>query len=171
MACSRRTRSCAVKSSHSGRGCNRSLKRERSRAGRAGAHELGQAAQTGLRHRHRTLPELRRSLKIIAAIEDPPVIVKILTHLGLPTRAPPRAPARESIYSRQSEEPKTVCQRKPTAPLALSSREQRHKEPFAHLPTALRPSRPVQQWVFHQAEKELTTLPVLRYGSGHRKGR
>ena len=30
------------------------------------------------------------SLKIIAAIEDPPVIVRILTHLGLPTRAPPR---------------------------------------------------------------------------------
>jgi hypothetical protein len=29
-----------------------------------------------------------------AAIEDPPVIVKILSHLGLPTRAPPRAPAR-----------------------------------------------------------------------------
>jgi hypothetical protein len=25
-------------------------------------------------------------LKIIAAIEDPPVIVKILSHLGLPTR-------------------------------------------------------------------------------------
>jgi hypothetical protein len=41
------------------------------------------------------------ALKIIAApstrlrtdIEDPPVIVKILTHLGLPTRAPPRSPA------------------------------------------------------------------------------
>jgi Putative transposase len=31
--------------------------------GRAGAHELGQAAQTGLRHRHRTLPELRRQLE------------------------------------------------------------------------------------------------------------
>jgi hypothetical protein len=26
-------------------------------------------------------------------IEDPPVIVKILRHLGLPTRAPPRSPA------------------------------------------------------------------------------
>jgi hypothetical protein len=30
------------------------------------------------------------ALKIIAAIEDPPVIVKILSHLGLPTRAPAR---------------------------------------------------------------------------------
>lgn len=28
-------------------------------------------------------------MKIIAAIEDPAIIVKILKHLGLPTRAPP----------------------------------------------------------------------------------
>ena len=34
------------------------------------------------------------TLKIIAAIEDPTVITKILAHLGLPTRAPPRATAR-----------------------------------------------------------------------------
>jgi hypothetical protein len=34
-------------------------------------------------------------LKIIAAIEAPVVIVRILAHLGLPARAPPRAPARE----------------------------------------------------------------------------
>ena len=33
------------------------------------------------------------TLKIIAAIEDPPVIARILAHLGVPTRAPPRAPA------------------------------------------------------------------------------
>jgi hypothetical protein len=37
-------------------------------------------------------PNCGGSLKIIAAIEDPPVIVRILTHLGLPTRSPPRAP-------------------------------------------------------------------------------
>ena len=43
--------------------CHRDLKRGLSRAGRAGAHELGQAAQTGLRYRHRTLPELRRQLE------------------------------------------------------------------------------------------------------------
>ncbi|HSC44073.1 MAG TPA: hypothetical protein VLH17_17445 [Candidatus Binatia bacterium] len=30
-------------------------------------------------------------MNTIAAIEDPSVIVKILGHLGLPTRAPPRA--------------------------------------------------------------------------------
>ena len=39
-------------------------------------------------------PNCGGSLKIIAAIEDPPVIDKILSHLGLPNRAPPRAPAR-----------------------------------------------------------------------------
>jgi len=33
-------------------------------------------------------------LKIIAAIVDPVVITKILTHLHLPARAPPRSPAR-----------------------------------------------------------------------------
>ena len=46
-------------------------------------------------------PNCGGSLKIIAcpeprrraAIEDPPVIIKILIHLGLPTRAPPRSPA------------------------------------------------------------------------------
>jgi hypothetical protein len=48
-------------------------------------------------------PNCGGALKIIAcpetcrraAIEDPPVIIKILSHLGLPTRGPPRrAPAR-----------------------------------------------------------------------------
>jgi hypothetical protein len=39
-------------------------------------------------------PNCGGRLKIIAAIEEAPVIVRILAHLGLPTRAPPRAPAR-----------------------------------------------------------------------------
>ena len=54
------------------------------------------------RLRHRTLPQLRRRFEdhrrsfdtLRTGIEDPPVIVKILSHLGLPTRAPPRVPAR-----------------------------------------------------------------------------
>jgi hypothetical protein len=29
----------------------------------------------------------------MGAIKEPPVIVKILTHLGLPARVPPRSPA------------------------------------------------------------------------------
>jgi hypothetical protein len=36
-------------------------------------------------------PHCGGTLKIIAAIEDPPVIAKILTHLGLSISAPPRA--------------------------------------------------------------------------------
>ena len=39
-------------------------------------------------------PQCGGDFKIIAAIEEPAVIVKILTHLGLPARAPPRSPAR-----------------------------------------------------------------------------
>jgi hypothetical protein len=37
--------------------------RSRASAECAGAHELGQTAQTSLRYRHRPLPELRRQLK------------------------------------------------------------------------------------------------------------
>ena len=39
-------------------------------------------------------PHRGGTVKIIAAIEEPSVIAKILAHLGLPTRAPPRSPAR-----------------------------------------------------------------------------
>jgi Putative transposase/Transposase zinc-binding domain len=39
-------------------------------------------------------PQCGGRMKIIAAIEDAAVIAKILTHLGLPARAPPRTPAR-----------------------------------------------------------------------------
>ena len=41
-----------------------------------------------------TCPQCGGPLTILAAIEDPTVIAKILAHLGLPTRAPPRLPAR-----------------------------------------------------------------------------
>jgi len=40
-------------------------------------------------------PNCGGALKIIAAIEEPAVICKILTHLGLPARAPPRTAARQ----------------------------------------------------------------------------
>jgi hypothetical protein len=41
-------------------------------------------------------PNCGGELKIIAAILEQPVIEKILTHLGLEARAPPRTPARRS---------------------------------------------------------------------------
>ena len=39
-------------------------------------------------------PNCGGELRIIAAILEPPVIEKILTHMGLQARAPPRPPAR-----------------------------------------------------------------------------
>jgi hypothetical protein len=39
------------------------------------------------------------------------------------------------------------------------------------VPTALRPSRPVQQWVFHQAEKGIDISAGRAIWRGHRKGR
>ena len=45
-----------------------------------------------------TCPHCQGKLKIIAAIEDPPIIVKKLKHLGLPAGAPPRAPANYSTF-------------------------------------------------------------------------
>jgi len=66
----------------------------RLRAPPAGAAELGSAAQRvfelDLEHR----PNCGGELKIIAAIQEQPVIEKVLTHLGLQARAPPRSPAR-----------------------------------------------------------------------------
>jgi len=41
-------------------------------------------------------PNCDGELKLIAAILEQPVIEKILTHLGLQARAPPRTPARRS---------------------------------------------------------------------------
>jgi hypothetical protein len=41
-----------------------------------------------------TCSECGGPLTMIAAIVDPPVITKILTHLGLPQRAPHRAPVK-----------------------------------------------------------------------------
>jgi len=39
-------------------------------------------------------PQCSGPLTILAVIEDPAVIIKILTHLELPIRAAPKAPAR-----------------------------------------------------------------------------
>jgi len=56
----------------------------------AGARLLKRVFDVDVEH----CPNCGGALKIIAAIDDPPVIVKILSHLGLSTRGPPRAPAR-----------------------------------------------------------------------------
>src|SRR5439155_7972487 len=78
-------------------------------------------------------------------------------HLGLPTRAPPRAPAQRFDLLQTTSGTKTGCQREPTDPLALSSSERCDLEHFAPLRPLRRPSRPKQNRDFHQTEKKLTT--------------
>jgi hypothetical protein len=69
---------------------------ERAKAGkehntaRPGALSAEPVSEFDLEH----CPQCGGELRIIAAIEAPAEIVKILTHLGLPARAPPRSPAR-----------------------------------------------------------------------------
>jgi len=91
-----------------------------------------------------------------------------LSHLGLPTRGPPRAPARRVDLFQTIWQPKIARQRKPTVPLALSSGKRHPKEPFMPVRTTLRPSWPAQQWVFHPSEKiwhlfrSCAIAPVIR---------
>lgn len=66
-------------------------------------------------------PNCGSALKIIAAIEYPPAIVKILSHLGLSTRAPPRAPARRVDLFQTIGEAQTAERPKPMETLALSA--------------------------------------------------
>jgi hypothetical protein len=79
--------------SQCGRGCNRAGSRACSRAALARAHALGAVAQLVFDIDIEYCRDCGGSLNIIAAIEDAPVIVRILAYLGLPTRAPPRSPA------------------------------------------------------------------------------
>jgi hypothetical protein len=123
-------------------------------------------AKTSLRHRRETLPNSGGALKIIAAIEDPPVIDKILGHLGLPTRGRPHAPRVELIYSKRSEEPKTACQTQAEGIARSEFAGIAPKQPFTHFPFAVRSSRPLQHSVLHQPQDPLTLLTVLRYSSG-----
>jgi hypothetical protein len=46
-------------------------------------------------------PHCAGRFKIIAAIEDPPVIAEILGHLNLPARAPQRSPAQRKMRQKK----------------------------------------------------------------------
>ena len=50
-------------------------------------------------------PNCSGALKIIAAIEDPPVIIKILRHLGVPSRAQPISSAARTCDLRAAPDP------------------------------------------------------------------
>ena len=109
-------------------------------------------------------PNCGGALKIIAApstaqdrIEDPPVIVRILIHLGLPTRAPPRPAGAAIRFIPNGLRAETGYQRKPSPPLGLSSSERCDLKHFARLRLLRRPSQQKQHRDFHQTEKGLTT--------------
>ena len=137
--------------------------------GAAGAHELGQTAQTSLRYRHRPLPELRRQLKIVAAIEDPPVIVRIPTHLGLPTRAPA---ARPGAASRFIPDNLRAENRLPTQAdgAARSEFERAARSGTLRAPPTTTPPKPAEATPgFSSNRKGIDNSPVRRYCSGQKK--
>jgi hypothetical protein len=98
-------------------------------------------------------PNCGGALKIIAAIEDPPVIVKILTHLGLPSRVPPRFPARPLDFIPDNLTAENCLPTKPTMPFALTWTEWHDNATLRARPVRFRPSRPVQERVFHPSKK------------------
>ena len=76
-----------------------------------------------------TCPQCGAPLTILAAIDDPAMISKILSHLGLPTRAPPKAPARlaavfQTVSSHLRIPPQFL---EPTEPLCPVPQLTRHK--------------------------------------------
>jgi hypothetical protein len=69
-------------------------------------------------------------LKIIAAIVDPTLITKILTHLHLPARAPPRSPVRRlDLFQPPDRTLKLPCIRGlATSPGSRSARHSRKRQ-------------------------------------------
>ena len=61
-------------------------------------------------------PNCGVELKIIAATLEQSVSEKILTHLGLQARAPPRAPARGQVLARQPDAAERLPFRRPGTP-------------------------------------------------------
>jgi hypothetical protein len=138
---------------------NRALKR--SRAGRAAAHELGQAAQTGLRHQHRPLLELWRHLedhrrpfdrhrRSAGDCQNPRPSEPIHPRPA----SVPRAASRSIPNGLRAE---TGCQRKPTMPLGLSLSERPDGEQIKRFRPLRRPTQPKRHRDFHQTERRLTT--------------
>jgi len=70
-----------------------------SRARMSGARLLKRVFDIDIEH----CPNCGGAVKIIAAIEDPPVMVRILAHLGLPTRGCERQNTRPSFTARSAQ--------------------------------------------------------------------
>ena len=143
--------------------------RSRARAGRAGAHELGQAAQTGLRHRHRTLPELRRQL------EDHRRHRRSAGDCQNPRPsgpAHPRPAARPCAAIRSIPDNLRAENRLPTQAdgAARSEFERAARSGTLRAPPTAAPSEPAEATAgFSSNRKTIDIPPVQRYCSGQKK--
>src|SRR5262245_22795499 len=138
----------------------RDLKRGLSRTGRIAAHELGPTAQTGLRYRCGTLPELRLRL------EDHRRDRRSAGDRQDPQPSGPSNPRPAALPSSSSRSiPNDLNKLKPLANASprrgslWTSTERRDKESFTPFSTAFRPLRPLQPWLFHQAQTEIDNPP------------
>ena len=112
-------------------------------------------------------PNCGGALKIIAA-KDPPVIVRILIHLGLPTRAPP-PPRSDSIYSKRLKS----RNRLPTQAIAAarSEFERAVRSETLRAPPTAAPSKPAKATPgFSSNRKGIDDSPVRRYCSEQKQG-
>src|SRR5262245_29161768 len=102
----------------------------------------------------RRLEDHRRPFgRLRTGIEDPPVIIKIVSHLGLPTHAPPRSPARPLDFIPDNLIAENCLPTKPTIPFALTWTERHDNATLRARPVRFRLSRPVQERVFHPPKK------------------
>ncbi len=143
--------------------------RSRASAGCADAHELGQAAQTSLRHRHRALPELRRCLedhrrdrRSAGDCQNPQ-----------PSRpAHPRPAALASAAIRFIPDNLRTKTRLPTLADGAARSEfvrAARSGTFRAPPTAARPKRTEATLGFTSNRKGIDNSPVWRYSSGQKK--
>ena len=120
-------------------------------------------------------PQYGGTLTIIAAIEPLPVIAKILAHLGLPARAPPRSPARAFDRFQMASDPRPRPlppgpTPEPTASFGLHSPE-KPKRPriprSGHLGPRKGPEHPAswtRRIVSLTTHRSIGTLPLVEKG-------
>ena len=115
-------------------------------------------------------PNCGGSLKIIAAIEASAGDCQNPQPSGLARPRPAALPGAAIRSIPNGLRAQTGCQRKPTAPLALSSSERPDGGQITRLRPLRRPSQPKQHRDFHQAERELTTPRPGDIAGARKKG-
>jgi hypothetical protein len=113
-------------------------------------------------------PNCGGALKIIAAIEDPPAIVRILIHLGLPSRARRARRRSDSIYSKRLKS----RNRLPTQAIAAarSEFERAVRSETLRAPPTAAPSKPAKATPGFSSNRKGIDSPVRRYCSEQKKG-